>query len=410
MELKEYKLSELLEIKNGRDHQNLSDGQYPVYGSGGIMRYADSYLYDKPSILLPRKGSLTNIQYCEIPFWTVDTTYYTVVDDTLANPYYLYRYLSLLDLSRLDSGTGVPSMTFDSYYNIKVKLPDITIQQNIAAVLQNLDMKIKLNRLINRNLEALAKQLYDYWFVQFDFPDEQGKPYKSSGGKMVWSEELKCLIPSTFTIENLISLDIYNSDYTANGSFAGLAENVVYNEGEKYALLLRVVDFNNNFSNQDKFVYINKHGYDYLKSCHLEGDEIIICNVGNAGATFRCPPLDMKMALGPNGIVVNNAKWNNYLYMYYISALGQHLIKGISSGSIQLKFNKTSFRNLPIYTPPTNVLELFDAKYSLINEQRKNLWLENRELKKQRDELLQLLMNGQVSLNSDLSSLLLYYI
>ena len=263
---------------------------------------------------------------------------------------------------------------------------------------------------INRNLEALAKQLYDYWFVQFDFPDEQGKPYKSSGGKMVWSEELKCLIPSTFTIENLISLDIYNSDYTANGSFAGLAENVVYNEGEKYALLLRVVDFNNNFSNQDKFVYINKHGYDYLKSCHLEGDEIIICNVGNAGATFRCPPLDMKMALGPNGIVVNNAKWNNYLYMYYISALGQHLIKGISSGSIQLKFNKTSFRNLPIYTPPTNVLELFDAKYSLINEQRKNLWLENRELKKQRDELLQLLMNGQVSLNSDLSSLLLYYI
>ena len=152
MEFKEYKLSQLLEIKNGKDHQTLSDGQFPVYGSGGIIRYADSYLYDKPSILLPRKGSLTNIQYCDVPFWTVDTTYYTVVDFSLANPYYLYRYLSLLDLSRLDSGTGVPSMTFDSYYNIRVQLPDLAVQQRVAAILQSLDEKIKLNDQINQNL------------------------------------------------------------------------------------------------------------------------------------------------------------------------------------------------------------------------------------------------------------------
>ena len=159
MELKEYKLSQLLEIKNGKDHQNLSDGQYPVFGSGGIMRYVNSFLYDKPSILLPRKGSLTNIQFCEVPFWTVDTTYYTVVDETIANPYYLYRYLSLLDLSRLDSGTGVPSMTFDSYYNIKVKLPDLTTQQHLAAVLVNIDKKIVLNHAINQNLETPDRSL-----------------------------------------------------------------------------------------------------------------------------------------------------------------------------------------------------------------------------------------------------------
>lgn len=158
MELKEYKLSQLLEIKNGKDHQNLSEGQFPVYGSGGIIRYIDSYLYDKPSTLLPRKGSLTNIQFCDGPFWTADTVYYTVIDDTLANPYYLYRYLSLLDLSRLDSGTGVPSMTFDSYYNIKVKLPDLVTQQQIANVLQDIDKKIKLNRAINQNLRARQVQ------------------------------------------------------------------------------------------------------------------------------------------------------------------------------------------------------------------------------------------------------------
>jgi type I restriction enzyme S subunit len=154
--MKLYKLSELIKIKNGRDHKDLTDGNIPVYGSGGIMRYANAFLYDKPSILLPRKGSLTNIQYCKTPFWTVDTLYYTEVNMTLANPYYLYRYLSRLDLSVLDSGTGVPSMTFDSYYNIKVMLPDIEIQNRVARFLQCIDANIETRNSINRNLPLSA--------------------------------------------------------------------------------------------------------------------------------------------------------------------------------------------------------------------------------------------------------------
>ena len=157
--MKEYKLSQLLEIKNGKDHKELPNGDYPVFGSGGVMRYVNEYLYDKPSILLPRKGSLNNIQYCDVPFWTVDTLYYTEVNEKLACPYYLYRYLHLLDLSGLDTGTGVPSMTFDSYYNIKVILPEIEEQKRVASVLQNLDYKIALNRQINDNLPWLDRSL-----------------------------------------------------------------------------------------------------------------------------------------------------------------------------------------------------------------------------------------------------------
>ena len=157
--MKKYKLSQLLEIKNGKDHKELPNGNYPVFGSGGVMRYINKYLYNKPSILLPRKGSLDNIQYCETPFWTVDTIYYTEVNDKLACPYYLYRYLCLLDLSGLDSGTGVPSMTFDSYYNLKVILPEIEEQKQIASVLQNIDTKIAINRRINDNLPLLDHSL-----------------------------------------------------------------------------------------------------------------------------------------------------------------------------------------------------------------------------------------------------------
>ena len=150
--MRTYRLSELIEIKNGKDHKSLCDGPYPVFGSGGVMRYVSEYLYDKPSVLLPRKGTLDNIQYCDFPFWTVDTLYYTEVNTKFVNPYYLYRYLRLLDLSKLDTGTGVPSMTFDSYYGIRVTLPSIEEQNKIAYILQSLDKKIDINRQINDNL------------------------------------------------------------------------------------------------------------------------------------------------------------------------------------------------------------------------------------------------------------------
>ena len=156
VKMNKYKLRELLLIKNGRDHKHLSNGPYPVYGSGGVMRWCEEYLYDSPSILLPRKGTLSNIQYVDQPFWTVDTTYYTEVDNTKVNTYYLFSYLQLLDLSNLNSGTGVPSMTFESYYNIEVLLPELNIQNTIATVLQIIGRKIAVNREINRNLSLAA--------------------------------------------------------------------------------------------------------------------------------------------------------------------------------------------------------------------------------------------------------------
>jgi len=189
--MRSYKVRELLKIRNGKDHKELKNGNIPIFGSGGLMRFGDKYLYDKESILLPRKGTLSNIQYVNEPFWTVDTIYYSEINNDLVDGYYLYCYLTSLDLSKLNSGTGVPSMTFDAYYNIEVSLPELKIQKKVSNLLKRLKTKIELNNRINADLEAMAKTIYDYWFVQFDFPDRNGKPYKSSGGKIVWNEELK---------------------------------------------------------------------------------------------------------------------------------------------------------------------------------------------------------------------------
>jgi type I restriction enzyme S subunit len=132
----QYFLRDVLKIRNGRDHKHLKDGSIPVYGSGGIMRFVNQAIYTHQSILLPRKGTLDNIQFVKDPFWSVDTAFYTEIDKSKVAPYYLYYLLRQLDISRLWTGTGVPSMTSEAYYNIKISLPDLPTQLRIAAIME----------------------------------------------------------------------------------------------------------------------------------------------------------------------------------------------------------------------------------------------------------------------------------
>ena len=388
--MKEYKLSQLLEIKNGKDHKELPDGEYPVFGSGGVMRFVNEYLYDKPSILLPRKGSLDNIQYCDVPFWTVDTSYYTVVNEELANPYFLYRYLKLLDLSRLDSGTGVPSMTFDSYYGIKVLLPEIEEQKRIASVLQKLDTKIKLNCQINDNLEAMAKQLYDYWFVQFDFPNEEGKPYKSSGGAMVWNEKLKREIPQGWHCGTLLDIAEYTN---------GLACQKYRPTDNNKLPVIKIKEMHDGLSADTEWVKANIP--DDVKV--FDGDvlfswsaslEVMLWAYGNGGLNQHIFKVTSK----------NGYPRSFYFYqlIHYVGVFKQMAeARKTTMGHITQDHLRQSTIALPPNVDITNKLE--EKLCSIFDEIVKN----NQEimaLTKQRDELLPLLMNGQATVNYHLSS------
>lgn len=174
MERKKYKLSDLLTIKNGKDYKHLEEGNIPVFGSGGYMLSRSSFLYDKPSILLPRKGTLSNIQYYNKgKFWTVDTCFYSIINDELCDGYYLYRYLRNLDLSRYDTGASIPSMTQKTYNKIKVFLPSLPTQQKISSILSSYDRLIENNTRRIRLLEQMAENLYKEWFVRFRFPEHE---------------------------------------------------------------------------------------------------------------------------------------------------------------------------------------------------------------------------------------------
>ena len=164
-EWKEYKLGELLTIKYGKDHKQLSDGIYPVYGSGGIMRYGDRYLYDKESILIPRKGSLNNIFFEDKAFWTVDTMFWSEIDSSKVCPKFLYYQLTLVDFENLNVGSAVPSLTIPIINDVDVVLPSLPTQRRIAAILSSLDDKIDLLHRENATLEQMAETLFRQWFV-----------------------------------------------------------------------------------------------------------------------------------------------------------------------------------------------------------------------------------------------------
>ncbi|MBM6771963.1 restriction endonuclease subunit S [Ligilactobacillus agilis] len=150
-----YRLRDLAQIKYGKDHKKLKDGNIPVYGTGGLMRKVNEYLYDGKSVLIPRKGSLNNVMYVTGKFWTVDTMFWTHVDDSKVIPKYLYYCLSKMDLESLNVGSAVPSLTTKILNEIILDIPPKEKQKEIIDKLAPIEEKVRLNNKINDNLGKL---------------------------------------------------------------------------------------------------------------------------------------------------------------------------------------------------------------------------------------------------------------
>ena len=159
----ELELGEILKIKNGSDYKKFNIGNIPVYGSGGIINYIDTYIYDKESVLIPRKGSIRNLFYVDKPFWTVDTIFYTVIDKDVVIPKYLYYYLSKMNLKKLNTAGGVPSLTQTVLNKILIPLPPLEEQQRIVDILDRFDNLCNdISEGLPAEIEARQKQ-YEYY-------------------------------------------------------------------------------------------------------------------------------------------------------------------------------------------------------------------------------------------------------
>ena len=282
----------------------------------------------------------------------------------------------------------VPADVFDYLY---IKLPDYKETIEIGKFLSSLDSKIDLLRRQNQTLENIAQTLFKRWFFDFEFPGEDGNPYKSSGGKMIDSELGG--IPEGWRVGNIGGLEIVVTDFVANGSFASLKENVtLYTNKEEYALFIRNTDLKSGFSEK---VFVDKHSYEFLAKSKLKGGEVIISNVGDVGSVYLCPYLKRPMTLG-NNVIMLKSNINHFLYLLFISYAGQFLIYSITGGSAQPKFNKTDFKSLEIVIPSVNVLENFEINMKSIYKKITNNNQEIQTLTKTRDILLPKLMSGQI--------------
>ena len=157
------RLGDIVRIKNGKDHKTLGDGQIPVYGSGGIMRYADTYAYNKPSVLIPRKGSLGNSFFVDVPFWNVDTIFYTEIDEAQIRPKFLFYFLTTAGLGEMNQAGGVPSQTQSVLNELKIPVPPVEVQGEIVRILDSFT-----------ELTARKKQYNYYRDLLLRFPKPEG--------------------------------------------------------------------------------------------------------------------------------------------------------------------------------------------------------------------------------------------
>jgi len=309
-----------------------------------------------------------------------------VVDESRYDPFFVYYLLQtqVEHLKAIAGGAATPIINKTAFSEIKVSVPPLPIQRRIAGILSAYDDLIENSQRRIKILESMARALYREWFVHFRYPGHESVPLVPSPlGD----------IPQGWEVRKLGELCVV-TDYVANGSFASLKENVTYRDKPDYAILIRGTDFNSGWDG--RYVYVNETSYRFLRKSELRPMDIIVTNVGNVGTTFFVPDLGKPMTLGPNSVLVRPHFAGNFMFHFLRSDQGQHLIRSITSGVAQPKFNKTDFRSLDVNIPPSHLLQQFEKVVEPIHAISHKLGAICANLRRTRDLLLPRLLSGQI--------------
>ena len=271
-------------------------------------------------------------------------------------------------------GAVQKALTIDFLKTVKITLPSLDNQRKLISVLKSIDKKLKINNQINQELEAMAKTLYDYWFVQFDFPDQNGNPYKSSGGKMVYHPELKREIPEGWGVEKLGNITICHD-----------SKRVPLSSNDRVLV-------------KGEIPYYGATGImDYVNDYIFDGDYVLMAEDGSV-MTEKGTPILQRIS-GKNW--VNNHAHvlepiKNYSCKLLMMLLKDVSVMKIKTGSIQMKINQENMNKIVVPEIPLKLLFEINQKLEVIDKQQLNLIEENKQLTQLRDWLLPMLMNGQV--------------
>jgi len=274
---------------------------------------------------------------------------------------------------------------------MRYEMPTLSIsEESIGKFILDINKKLHLNEQINQNLEALAKQLYDYWFVQFDFPNEEGKPYKSSGGAMVYSDTLRRNIPSNWEAKELgktCEILLGGTPDTGNELFWGGPYSWL-NSGEvaEFPILKSEKNITEEGLNSSATAYAPKGSVTLSITRHL-----------------RPSILAIDACINQSVVAIKETEHLRKEYLYPLINREIPRYMTLRTGAQQPHINKETVESTWIIIPPTGILDKYYLTVSPIYHSIIENAIEIENLTKQLDELLPLLMNGQASLNSDLS-------
>lgn len=278
---------------------------------------------------------------------------------------------------------------------MRYELPTFTPleEENIGNMMVDIMSKINVNRQINDNLEAMAKQLYDYWFVQFDFPNEEGKPYKSSGGAMVWNEKLKREIPKGWYADNICKIANILS-----GGTPSKAVDDYWNNGT--IPFFGPTDYNGNVFQIKTADLITQKGLEHCASSLFEEGIVIITARGSIG---KLVIVGTPMAMNQSCYALQS-KEGEFEYLYFLTTQLIDCLKAKGSGSVFKSIIASDIEHSILCVAKENIVSDFCKMVKPLFEKLKTNTIEIAELTKQRDELLPLLMNGQATVNYHLSA------
>ena len=390
----EFKLKDLVNIKYGKNQKNVKNprGKYPILGTGGIMDYADDFLYDKPSVLIGRKGSIGKVKYIEEPFWTIDTLFYTIVNENLVIPKYLYYKLSQIDFNYYNEGTTIPSLRTETLYKIDIDLPKKNIQKKVVNLLNTIDEKIENNQKIIANLEKLSQTLFKHWFVDFEFPDKNGNPYKSSDGEMVDSELGE--IPKGWRVETLEKL----GSIVGGGTPSKKNKEYYTNNGIPW---ITPKDLSKN-----RNIYIS-HGENDISELGLNKSSAKLLEKNSVLFSSRAPigyiainniPVTTNQGFKS---IVPNEEMNPY-FIYFILKNITPLIEQTASGSTFKEISAKGLKSIKIVFPSIELIEHYGNIVKKYFEEINFLENQNIKLIELRDTLLPKLMSGEIEIPDDI--------
>lgn len=375
------------------DGFDFSDLNYITQEKDEILNKGKVQLND---IVLTTRGTVGNVAIFDeqVPFKEIRINSGMVIIrcSNRFYPYFLYSFFrSSLFKSQCGlngSGSAQPQLPISAIKNIKIPEFNLKTQQSIAAVLSALDKKIALNKQINARLEEMAKTLYDYWFVQFDFPDTDGKPYKSSGGEMVFDETLKREIPKGWEVKSLG--EIVNFKNGINYSSDDVGDSVSY--------IVNVRDVSNSsiFIHEDDLDIVNLQS-DKLQAYQIKENTILVARSGNPGAT-RLLVNTNKLVVYCGFIIAVEPKESNLLnLLFWFLKNQEERISDISAGTVLKNVSQDVLKRGCIVIPDKFILNKFNEFNRNIFAEISSMIKQNHQLTQLRDFLLPMLMNGQVS-------------